>query len=533
MIPQLLRQRDPIEEELLQQLRLRYRTGAQGTLPPGVGNEAPSQSLRDYVAANGATRPIPRRMGPNGIPLEGIQNMYRDIGRPVPSEYDIRHPDRTPGPSLLNPSPEMQGVLGQVQSQPGVLRIPAIPPDTTGPRATRYRGRPESTIQNPSLWDRIWNPSGTMEPPPPRTIIGPPSITERAPPEPGIEVLPKLMRERAPRPEEPEFSDVSEGSGSSPAQEALIDDEKRASRINKLNMLKAIAEGSGRIGDAFVEYGDRMARRPIQKARDYTAGINEAIAREEDKIPKSLTEKLREAGYNMPEGVTFEQFQATYPAIASMERAQSLSARADDVNARFDERNDLLDRRRVEDAFSAERKGAMADPLYRKATEGASAADSALSLLELSDNPQAISAAMVAVAKASGDAGVLSNQDITRWEGTIGIPGFFFNGLPKTFTGNFSSRQIAGLKEAAQTMGENNRRKLQSIGSTRMKTFGTANRDLLGRHGKTEADIQSAFQDLYGGAKGGMIRVVSPEGESGDLPEEDWPEAEAAGYTRQ
>ena len=32
---------------------------------------------------------------------------------------------------------------------------------------------------------------------------------------------------------------------------------------------------------------------------------DEAIAREEDKIPQSLTEKLRAAGYTLPEGTTF------------------------------------------------------------------------------------------------------------------------------------------------------------------------------------------------------------------------------------
>ena len=106
------------------------------------------------------------------------------------------------------------------------------------------------------------------------------------------------------------------------------DGQKRSQRIERLNMMKSIAGGAGQIGDAFVEYGDRMAHRPIRKAADYTGGIDQAIADAEDEMPKNLVEQLKKAGYSIPEGTKFSQFKSIAPALSSAMSNQAATARA-------------------------------------------------------------------------------------------------------------------------------------------------------------------------------------------------------------
>lgn len=257
MIPQLLRQRDPLEDELIQQLMMKYRTGGQGTLPDGYRDETP--------------------LAPISRPPEDSMKSYR--------------PRRAPKTTIPNAGmARLYGWSGGTQTPPGAAT-------------------------------------------PPPVALPPPQAAVSAVAEPGITELPRLRREQQFQYQGPGI-DSSTGAPnelSSYAQEkaktedAKTEAEQRASRINNLNMLKGIAEGAGRVGDAFVEYGDRMARRPVQKARDYTGGIDEALAREEDKIPQSLKEKFKAAGYDLPEGTTFSQFQQFAPAMTASNRNEALS----------------------------------------------------------------------------------------------------------------------------------------------------------------------------------------------------------------
>lgn len=370
MIPQLLRQRDPIEEELLQQLMMRYRTGGQGTLPP-------SSPMDPGTASQGWSLSMPQGGGDPRM-LFGAGTQSPEAATPIP-------------PMSPHWKIQRQRDVNAQEAQ----RSARAAMDRQGATMKRKFGIAPPQEETPAP-------------------IGPPAITE-----PGITELPRLRRERPKYEDDVPLSDVSERLDATAPAEAKGEAEQRASRINNLNMLKGIAEGAGRVGDAFVEYGDRMARRPVQKARDYTGGIDEALAREEDKIPQSLKEKLKAAGYDLPEGTTFSQFEKFAPAMTASNRNQALTrsssfARAKEagIQGRFDTKENRLTTDQTD--RQGRERAAIGDNFDRMnrvkiARTQIDAAKAALAGLEA--NEMGAFAASIKAARASGEVGALTESD--------------------------------------------------------------------------------------------------------------------------
>lgn len=320
----------------------------------------------------------------------------------------------------------------------------------------------------------------------------------------------------------PDMPDVPARYSPTIAKKEESDEDRRKRRISNLNMMRGIASGAGRIGDALVEYGDRMARRPLRQQGNYTEGIDNAIAEEEDKMPQSLIEKLRAAGYQIPDDIKFSQFKSVAPALASAMNAESMreyragrAAESQAVQDRFEDREkrlgiDQTDRRSRErasigDAFDR-------DVIVKTARTQINAAKAALAGLEAGD--MGAFAASIKAAKASGEMGPLSEPDKAPFQQRQAYWQIVYDWAVRRGVGSMSEGTKMELRKTLASY-------IRSAESAMRERAATWSNRHEGRMGLSQSEIQN---DVIG-VPDNQIKVRTSNGEERFLLREDLEEA--------
>jgi len=184
---------------------------------------------------------------------------------------------------------------------------------------------------------------------------------------------------------------------------------------------------------------------------------------------------------------------------------------AKEMGSKSRSRIDAANARKVSDIWNKERSrllthSRMTD--FRKARE---ASERALGMLELEDNGSAIAGALVGTARASGEKGPISNDDLNRWEGYIGLAGMWEKGR-KFASGEFTPEIVNRLKEVGQEMYDVVSEQFKAEAERWKYSFKSANKTTIDALRLDEDMIDQMYDDIF----------LDPDTRSDRFDDNDW-----------
>jgi hypothetical protein len=301
-------------------------------------------------------------------------------------------------------------------------------------------------------------------------------------------------------------------------------------RLKTLRARASIAEGLGRMGAGF-------AARSGHRAEPYFAeGTREDIAREEDRITAEEAAFYREQGFPVPVGISRSMVQRALPQIAGQEDREFMRTHRQSVldqrKAEHDtekERARLLAEERAKrhgerksQALTSAMEKFTGDPLVKLNLAALDGANKAIANLETNTSTGDV-ASFVQLARAAGEKGVLSNQDITMYRTRLGLLNRISDMVSQAVTGRLSGAQrgevmklLEAYRDAAQTA-------LRDRAAEKSRQYGITlegldvGEDLLSEV-FTPGGTGRASMDVPGGGTTGMRDALDPAGKEWELP---------------
>lgn len=355
-----------------------------------------------------------------------------------------------------------------------------------------------------------------------------PSLAETAP-LPGEEALSPLsallkhMQERKALPRQ--------------APEAIAAGEaEREKKLKLLRMLTGVTEGLG----SFYAPTSGEIMLGIQRPQPMQAtALRERAAEIRNQVSPAMRDALRAAGVDLPEGLDMTQLQAILPVLRhgaeAPERQMDTMLRLINAQGLAESRQAIQDRwlgsmeaqaagrKAVADRFEIGKisAGALsAQQITRIWRDSQSAAQDVLRLVE-TDDPIATQAAFVRMARAAGDVGTLTNQDIARWTAYPGLQGLA-QGIEKFVLSEWSPAVKASLKRTAQELEKLNRERIGAIlEAKKQQVGGMLSGETMGERLES-AFTPEAFTPMGAApvAQGGMRDAIAPDGTEYEIPQE-------------
>lgn len=286
--------------------------------------------------------------------------------------------------------------------------------------------------------------------------------------------------------------------------------------------LRLIQQERGQRFQDAVQEADQYVNQAVQAAKYQRQADEERIARERgDPASAYNIAKVRRlaAAYGMPfeevaGKLTADEFddyrerklREADLALREKERRvrqdENLGLRREAFLAREDERRDRA-RERVLDAFDK-------DPGVRKIRDQKSAAERGISMLaEAATNPVAAEAVKSMLARASGEVGAMTDQDIARFGGSRALAARATQAAAQLATGRLTEENRRFMTQVAEAMQRSADTALASRAKTLAKSRAKAS-------GIDEADIL----DMLGYAPEPEAPSAAPVGKSGLTPEQ-------------